>query len=494
LADDSESDEEFPWHDPALSIVERMELAENKPIEHRLMAAMAQLDCGSCGYVCKSYAAAIARGDEADLARCSPGGKETAKKLRELVGSPRVDSQTASPPIAAIGSAERFAPDSSEASPAREDGYTRKNPFLATVKSTTRLQKQGSEKDTRHVVIDLSGSGLDYEPGDSLGVFPGNCGELVDEILRCLHCSGEEPVTNPQGQPATFRNVLTADCALTKPTPALVELIAQSAADPGDADRLRSLAAEDDGAFLDAADLLDLLQLCRSAQLEPQQLIDTLAPLRPRLYSISSSHRRHPGEVHLTVGVVRYRWNDRSRLGVCSTYLADRIKVGDPLRVFVQSSHGFRLPPPDAPLIMIGPGTGIAPFRAFLQEREVLACPGKNWLFFGDQHEATDFLYEREVRAWRDSGLLTRLDTAFSRDQADKVYVQHRLLEQAAELWRWLEQGAYLYVCGDAKRMAPDVDAALQQVVIQGGGHSAVEAKEYLQSLRRTKRYRKDVY
>jgi sulfite reductase (NADPH) flavoprotein alpha-component len=192
--------------------------------------------------------------------------------------------------------------------------------------------------------------------------------------------------------------------------------------------------------------------------------------------------------------VVRYRWNDRGRLGVCSTYLADRLKAGDPVRVFVQPSHGFRLPPPEAPLVMIGPGTGIAPFRAFLQERQALSSPGRNWLFFGDHHAATDFLYERELRAWIDSGHLARLDTAFSRDQAEKLYVQHRMLGQAGELWRWLEEGAYLYVCGDAKRMAPDVDAALQQVVSQAGGRSAGEAKAYIQALRAAKRYQKDVY
>lgn len=473
--------ESFPWHDPTLNLDERMQLAEGKPLAHRLMAAMAQLDCGACGYLCQTYSQAIACGEEKDLTRCTPGGKDTAQKLRALLAASTV------PPAATV------------APPARESDngatYNRQHPFLACVKSVTRLNHDGSAKDTRHVVIDLSGSGLSYEPGDSLGVYPFNCGELVDEVLALIRCSGDEAVSNINRQAATLRNVLVTECNLAQANERLVELLAQNAADPQEAERLQALAAEDDGALLAAADVVDLLQICRPIRLPPQDLLAALAPLQPRLYSISSSLAAHPHEVHLTVGVVRYRANDRTRQGVCSTFLADRVQPGDPLRIFVQPSHGFRLPPEaTAPLIMVGPGTGIAPFRAFLEERQVGKHTGQNWLFFGDQRESCDFLYERELRAHLASGLLTRLDTAFSRDGAEKVYVQHRLLENAAELWQWLEVGAYFYVCGDAKKMAPDVDATLVRIVREQGGRSEAEAKAYLQALRSSKRYQRDVY
>jgi sulfite reductase (NADPH) flavoprotein alpha-component len=480
-ASTADEGEMFPWHDPTLTLDERMQLAAGKPLAHRLMAAMAQLDCGACGYICQAYSAAIARGEEKDLTRCTPGGKETAKKLRALLAA------TTEPPTTTAEPSAR----------ASENGavYNRNNPFLACVKSVTRLNHDGSAKDTRHVAIDLSGSGLAYEPGDSLGVYPFNCGELVDEVLALLRCSGDEAVTNANRQAATLRNVLVTECNLAKANERVVELLAQNAADPQEAERLTALATEDDGALLDAADVVDLLQICRSIRVPPQELLAALAPLQPRLYSISSSLQAHPNEVHLTVGVVRYRSNDRTHKGVCSTFLADRVQPGDPLRIFVQPSHGFRLPPdPTAPIIMVGPGTGIAPFRAFLEERQVRMQTGKNWLFFGDQRENCDFLYERELRSHLESGLLTRLDTAFSRDGAEKVYVQHRLLENSAELWQWLEAGAYFYVCGDAKKMAPDVDATLARIVREQGGRSDAEAKAYLQALRANQRYRRDVY
>lgn len=217
--------------------------------------------------------------------------------------------------------------------------------------------------------------------------------------------------------------------------------------------------------------------------------------MQPRLYSISSSLRTHPAEVHLTVGVVRYHANNRARKGVCSTFLADRVQPGDPLRIFIQPSHGFRLPAdPSLPMIMVGPGTGIAPFRAFLQERHAQKHTGKNWLFFGDQRQRCDFLFERELRSYLDSGLLTRLSTAFSRDGPEKVYVQHRILESAPELWRWLDAGAHFYVCGDARRMAQDVDQALACIVREQGGRSPDGAQAYLQELRKSNRYQRDVY
>ena len=503
-------DEPTPWHDPALSLDERMQLAEGKPLARRLMAAMAQLDCGACGYICKTYSEAIAEGQEKDLTRCTPGGKPTAKKLREIVALSNVASENANgvqhaglngsvshsaAVLPGISPARSLTNVAAHDAPVSGAPYDRQNPFLACIKTVDRLNQEGSEKDTRHVVIDLSGSGLVYEPGDSLGVYPFNCGELVDEILALAGLSGDEPVTNSNAQAATLRNVLLTQCNLTAANEQLVNLLARNAADAHDALRLQALAAEDHGALLDAADVVDLLQICRPARLAPQELLGSLEPLRPRLYSISSSLRAHPAEVHLTVGVVRYHANNRARKGVCSTFLADRVQPGDPLRIFVQQSHGFRLPADaNLPIIMVGPGTGIAPFRAFLEERHAAKHAGKNWLFFGDQREHCDFLFERELRAYLDSGLLTRLSTAFSRDGSEKVYVQHRMLECAQELWRWLDDGAHFYVCGDARRMARDVDQALTCIVREQGGLSPDGAQTYLQELRKSNRYQRDVY
>ena len=502
-------DEPTPWHDPTLSLDERMNLAAAKPLARRLMAAMAQLDCGACGYICKTYSEAIARGEEKDLTRCTPGGKPTAKKLRELLaqsnaavenanGAPHSGVNGVSPHdmrALPISSATPSPAISLPDQPVNGRVYDRQHPFLACIKSVDRLNQDGSEKDTRHVVIDLSGSGLVYEPGDSLGVFPFNCGKLVDEVLTLASLSGDEPVSNSNAQAVTLRNVLLTECNLAAATEQLVDLLARNAADSPDAQRLLELAAEDNGALLDAADVVDLLQICRPARLAPQELLGTLETLRPRLYSISSSLRAHPAEVHLTVGVVRYQANNRARKGVCSTFLADRVQPGDPLRIFIQPSHGFRLPADASlPVIMVGPGTGIAPFRAFLEERQACKHTGKNWLFFGDQRERCDFLFERELRAYLDSGLLTRLSTAFSRDGSDKVYVQHRMLESAQELWRWLDAGAHFYVCGDARRMAQDVDRALACIVREQGGLSPDGAQTYLQELRQSNRYQRDVY
>ncbi|MBV8312231.1 MAG: sulfite reductase subunit alpha, partial [Planctomycetaceae bacterium] len=243
------------------------------------------------------------------------------------------------------------------------------------------------------------------------------------------------------------------------------------------------------------ADLLDVLRRHPSIRIEADQLLELLPPLQPRLYSISSSPRAHPGEVHLTVGVVRYSKGDRLRKGVASTFLAERVRAGGEVRVFVHPSHRFQLPDSgDTPMIMVGPGTGVAPFRAFLEERRAVSATGKNWLFFGDQCRATDYLYEQELHQFQAAGVLTRLDLAFSRDQAEKVYVQDRMLKRARELWNWLEEGAHFYVCGDAKRMANDVDHALQQIVATQGGLSAGDAKAYVTGMAKSGRYQRDVY
>ena len=374
--------------------------------------------------------------------------------------------------------------------------WSRKNPFPARLVTNRRLNLAGSAKDTRHFEISLAGSGLDYEAGDALGVFGMNCPELVDEIIRTLGCDGEEAVKDPDGEETPLRQALTKNYAITKPSQSLILRIAETA---GDADLKLLLQPENKNRLADwlwGREIIALLLAHPGVRFSPAEFVGFLAKLQPRLYSISSSPKAHPGEVHLTVAAVRYQSHGRSRRGVCSTFLADRVAQNDtPLPVFVQKSHGFRLPENgDLPIIMVGPGTGIAPFRAFLEERCATGAKGRNWLFFGDQKSASDFLYREELQAMQAEGVLTRLDLAFSRDQSEKIYVQNRMLQAAAELWNWLEAGAHFYVCGDAKRMAKDVDAALHQIVQTEGGRSADQAVDYVAQLKKDKRYLRDVY
>lgn len=374
--------------------------------------------------------------------------------------------------------------------------FSRSHPFPARLVTNRKLNGAGSAKDTRHFEISLEGSGLAYEVGDALGVMPTNCLGLVGELLQALGFDGEEAVREPSGSETSLRGALHRCYQITRPGGSLLQAIAERS---GDAE-LRSLIDPSRKAdlekFLHGREIIDLLLAHSAARFTPGEFVGLLAKLQPRLYSISSSPKAHPGQVHLTVAAVRYESHGRARQGVCSTFLADRVELNaTPVPVFVQTSHGFRLPGDLAkPVIMIGPGTGIAPFRAFLEERRATAATGRNWLFFGDQQAEQDFLYRDELAAMQADGTLTRLDTAFSRDQAEKIYVQTRMLEQAAELWRWLEEGAHLYVCGDAKRMAKDVDAALHRVIEREGGRSAEQAAEYVQQLKAAKRYQRDVY
>jgi sulfite reductase (NADPH) flavoprotein alpha-component len=484
------SEEELPWHDPTLPMDERLALAAGRPQEQVLMAAMAQLDCGSCGYLCQSYAEAIARGEETELTRCVPGGSETARKLKELVRASGGRTQGSPlPPPAKAG------PTAAESRPA--PAFDRKKPFPSEILEVTRLNGPGSEKDVRHVALALRGSGPSYEAGDALGVCPENCPELVDGVLRMLGATGEEPVAPGDGPSLTAREALARTCAIHTGSGGVLTLLAGWAADPGEASRLRALADDDPHGFLEGRDLLDVLELFPSARGPVAELIASLSPLQPRLYSIASSPKAHPEEVHLTVGVVRYAWEDspRPRKGVASTFLAERVRRGAAVKVFVQPSHGFRLPARgDTPILMVGPGTGIAPFRAFLQERLAQGATGRNWLFFGDQRRDHDFLYREELEEYRRIGLLTRLDLAFSRDQREKIYVQHRMLESAGQLWAWLQEGAYFYVCGDARRMARDVDQTLHRIVGEQGHLSEDAARSYVADLKRAKRYQRDVY
>ncbi len=451
-----------------------MQLAEGRPYELRLMAAMGQMDCGQCGYLCKSYAEVIARGEEEDLTLCVPGGKATARKLKELVAEA---SRVRVPPTAPTGA---LAPV-----------YTRKNPFSAHLKEVMRLTGEGSVKDIRHVVIDLSGSGITYKPGDSLGVLPRNCPHLVDEVLGVLGATGEETVETPTGV-LSSREALLEAFDITKPGDEAIAVLASCATDPVEAERLKTLSQGDPE---EGQDLLELLEEHPCARPRVEDLVPRLGRLRPRLYSIASSLKVHKDEVHLTVAVVRYERKHRARKGVASAFFADRLYPGDTVKVYLQPTYSFQLPRrDDAPIIMVGPGTGVAPFRAFLEERKARGAKGKTWLFFGNPNAATDFFYQSELEGYLREGVLTRLDTAFSRDQRNKIYVQHRMIQNSKELWAWLQEGAYFYVCGDASKMAPDVDSALHRIAVAQGRLSEDGAVEFVKRLTAEGRYLRDVY
>jgi sulfite reductase (NADPH) flavoprotein alpha-component len=371
--------------------------------------------------------------------------------------------------------------------------WSRKRPFPARLLTNRRLSAEGSGKDVRHFEIGLAGSGLTYEVGDALGVFPSNCPSLVSEILTALGCDGEEAVKTADGE-LPLRLALTQHFDISKPSQELLSTVAKHSPDAVFAPLLDPSKKDDLKKWLYGREIMDVLG-CLTLPLPPQEFVALLKKIAPRLYSISSSLKAHPDEVHLTVAAVRYDAHGRSRKGIASTFLADRVGETGDVPVYIQPSHGFK--PPingDTPMIMVGPGTGIAPFRAFLEERLATGAKGRNWLFFGDQKRATDFLYQEQLEGWVKDGHLTRLDLAFSRDQAEKIYVQSRMLEAAAELWSWLEAGAHFYVCGDASRMAKDVDAALHTVIEKAGGKSSDEAKAYVERLKSEKRYQRDVY
>jgi sulfite reductase (NADPH) flavoprotein alpha-component len=371
--------------------------------------------------------------------------------------------------------------------------FSRKNPFPARLLTNRPLNGEGSAKEVRHFEISLEGSGLTYEVGDALGVQPANCPALVSDLLVVLGCDGEEAVKTPDGAEMSLRLALLQHCDIGKPSMDFLKAAAVRTKS-GDLPQLIDPSRNADlKKFLWGREIVDLLA-DMSEKFSAQELVNLLRKLQPRLYSISSSPKAHPGEVHLTIAAVRYESHGRARKGVCSTFLADRA-ADAPVPVFVQPAHGFKLPADGAvPVIMVGPGTGIAPFRAFLEERRATNAPGRNWLFFGDQCRATDFLYRETLEGWVADAHLARLDLAFSRDQAEKIYVQQRMLEAAGELWSWLEAGAHFYVCGDASRMAKDVDAALHQVAQTVGGLSAEAAAEYVKKLKTDKRYQRDVY
>jgi sulfite reductase (NADPH) flavoprotein alpha-component len=460
------SEADLPWHDPVIEMDERLRLAEGHSLEHRLMAAMAQLDCGQCGYLCRSYGQALAAGHETATGLCVPGARPTQRKVKEILAS--------TPAPVAIAPAPAPAPAITS---------------LARIVSSTRLTGVHSAKDVRHVVIDLGSNGPAYEAGDSISIAARNDPSLVAATLAAMGVNGDEDFC---GQP--LREAFSSRLDIARPLDRTLDLLAMAATDRRESAMLRALSDGDNSAQPDRADLLDLLQAFGSARPPVLDLAASLPSLKPRLYSIASSPRMSPGEVHLCVGVPRDTLRGRMRSGVASTFLTGPAIGGAPVEVSIATSH-FRLPSDTSrAIIMCGPGTGIAPMRAFLQERAATSQHGPAWLFCGGQHEATDFLYRDELLAWRKAGTLSRLDTAFSRDQAKKIYVQDRMLENAADLWRWLQDGAYFYVCGDALRMAKDVDAALQRVAREQGGYDTENTRGWIAALARQGRYLRDVY
>ena len=451
-----------------------------------------------CGASQKFDARLEALGAKRLLARgeCDVDYEATAKAWLEtlwpaLRGAAPADGVAVSPSPAVNGN---HAPDASGA-PVTPT-YTRAHPFPARLVTNRKLNRSGSGKEVRHFEISLRDSGLTYEVGDALGVVAQNDPLLVSELLTALGFTGEEQVKTSAGVDEPIRDGLLRDYVITHVPPPLLQAFAERGGDPAVKALLDPARKTELDAWLYGRDVLDLARALPRARFTAHEFAGFLRKLQPRLYSISSSPKAHPGEVHLTIGAVRYEAHGRQRGGVCSTFLADRVVVNEtPVPVFVQTSHGFRLPADgDRPVIMIGPGTGIAPFRAFLEERQTVGAKGRNWLFFGDQRRASDFYYEEQLTAMQRAGFLTRLDLAFSRDQAEKIYVQTRMLENAAELWAWLEAGAHLYVCGDARRMAKDVDAALHEMIVKAGNRTPEQAEAYVQDLKTDKRYQRDVY
>ena len=470
-------DGEAPWHDQTMAIADRMKLAEGRPLRRRMMAAMAQQDCGQCGYNCNDYSDAIVSKAEPRLNLCVPGGKETARMLKalneELEKAPPASSGAVAAPAIAV-----------------EPGRSRDNPVPATFVSRRLLNKSGSEKETWHIDFDLSGCGLDYVVGDSFGIFARNDLGHVDQIIALL---GASHTTEVRGK--TLREVLIDDVSLAPAPDSLFELISFITGG-AQREKARALAqGEDPDGDAATLDVMAGLQKFSGVRPHPEAFVEALEPLQPRLYSISSSHNATPGKLSLTVDCVRYVVGKRKRLGLASTFLAERIKPGDELKVYVQKAHGFALPQdPKTPIIMIGPGTGIAPFRAFLLDRRATGAPGKNWLFFGHQRSSCDFFYADELNAMKTSGLLTRMSLAWSRDGDKKFYVQDRMREVGRELWTWLAEGANIYICGDAKRMAKDVERALVDIVAQFGARSTDEAVSFVAELKKKGRFQQDVY
>ncbi|MCY9034493.1 assimilatory sulfite reductase (NADPH) flavoprotein subunit [Bacillus inaquosorum] len=451
----------------------------------------------------------LALGDSSYEFFCQTG-KEFDQRLEELGGkriSPRVDCDLDYDEPAAEWLESVFkglseagggsaAPAPAAAPQTGESSYSRTNPFRAEVLENLNLNGRGSNKETRHVELSLEGSGLTYEPGDSLGVYPENDPELVELLLKEMNWDPEEIVTlNKQGDVRPLKEALISYYEITVLTKPLLEQAAQLT---GSNELRELLAPGNEGnvkAYIEGRDLLDLIRDYGPFSVSAQEFVSILRKMPARLYSIASSLSANPDEVHLTIGAVRYDAHGRERKGVCSILCAERLQPGDTLPVYVQHNQNFKLPKdPETPIIMVGPGTGVAPFRSFMQEREEMGAEGKAWMFFGDQHFVTDFLYQTEWQNWLKDGVLTKMDVAFSRDTEEKVYVQHRMLEQSAELFEWLQEGAAVYICGDEKHMAHDVHNTLLEIIEKEGNMTREEAEVYLADMQQQKRYQRDVY
>jgi sulfite reductase (NADPH) flavoprotein alpha-component len=485
---DDGDDGEAPWHDQTIALPERMQLAEGRPLRRRMMAAMGQQDCGQCGYSCEDYSNALFLKKEERLNLCVPGGKYTLRMLKKLG-----DEFAAAAPAAATVPTQARAPDAATPAapaPGRAPGTSRDNPVEAVFLKRTRLNKPGSNKETWHIDIDLSGTGLDYTVGDAFGIAPTNDPALVDAVIKTLGAPADFPIG---GRP--LRDVLIDGVSLAPAPDMLFQLFSYLTG--GDRRlKAKSLAAGEDP-DRDAAtlDVLAAIEKFPGVRPDPEAFIESLEPLQPRLYSIASSPKVDPKCISLTVDTVRYDVGRRRRLGVASTFLAERAREGHKLKVYVQKAHAFGLPAdPSVPIIMVGPGTGIAPFRAFLHERMATKAPGRNWLFFGHQRSAYDFFYADELAGMKSKGVLTRLSLAWSRDTEAKFYVQDRMRQSGRDVWAWLADGAHLYVCGDAQRMAKDVERALVEIVAQHGVRTTDEAVAFVADLKRNGRYQQDVY
>jgi sulfite reductase (NADPH) flavoprotein alpha-component len=490
-------DGQAPWHDPAMPLTERMLLAESRPLRRRIMAAMGQQDCGQCGYNCEDYANAIFLESEERLNLCVPGGKETARMLKTLYAEFGAIPAAAKPANAKLAGASAPAIDkatpplSAQAAPAATavSAPSRNHPAEVAFLSRTRLNKAGSSKETWHVELDLADSGITYSVGDSLGLVPSNHPALVDAVIAAIGAPPDFPIAD-----RCLREVLSDGSSLGVAPDMLFELISYITGGER-RQKAKELArgADPDG---DAAtlDVLAALQKFPGIRPDPEAFVESLDPLAPRLYSIACSPKIDPRRVALTVDAVRYTLGDRRRLGVASTFLAERIAPGAKLKAYIQKAQSFALPcDPSVPIIMIGPGTGIAPFRAFLHERRAAKGSGKNWLFFGHQRRDCDFFYEDELAGMNAAGFLTHLSLAWSRDGARKFYVQDRMREAGRDLWSWIAEGAHIYVCG-AIAMGKDTERALLDIIAEHGARSLEQAGVFLAALKKSGRYQTDVY
>jgi sulfite reductase (NADPH) flavoprotein alpha-component len=479
---DDGDDGEAPWHDQTLALPDRMKLAEGRPLRRRMMAAMGQQDCGQCGYTCEDYSNALFVKAEERLNLCVPGGKDTLRMLKTL------NAELAAAPPASVQprAVEARSASAAQAAP----GCSRDNPVDAVFRRRARLNKRGSNKETWHVDIDLAGTGLDYTVGDSLGIMPANDPTLVDAVIRALGAPGDFPIGG-----RTLRDVLIEGVSLGSAPDMLFQLFSYLTGGERRQKAKALAAGEDPDGDAKTLDVLAAIEKFSGVRPDPEAFVEALEPLQPRLYSIASSPKVNPGLVSLTVDAVRYEVGRRLRLGVASTFFAERAREGARLKVYVQKAHAFALPSdPSVPIIMVGPGTGIAPFRAFLHERMATKAPARNWLFFGHQRSDYDFFYADELAGMKAAGVLTRLSLAWSRDADEKFYVQDRMRQVGRDFWAWLADGAHVYVCGDAQRMAKDVERALVEIVAQHGARTTEEAVAFVNELKRKGRYQQDVY